>query len=227
MSEEEETHVVPYVDVCFAELVVQAINSYEESKNNEFSRALNKLVEISKKHCSLLLDASVVKTEKISQSDYVMELLKTAIPNHERMIFNIETSNALFIYILEKFATLKAITPTRLFRMKDDWALIFKSTTHTSPPKPFTFNRSYVINEGYSNFVEFENAKVFYNVIKDTVHRFQDRHNQKIRRDNKKRKERELEDFFRCEHDSSLRSLDEYEVSTKEFAYTLFSFATN
>ena len=89
MSEEEETHVVPYVDVYFAELVVQAINSYEESKNNEFSRALNKLVEISKKHCSLLLDASVVKTEKISQSDYVMELLKTAIPNHEKLIFNI------------------------------------------------------------------------------------------------------------------------------------------
>jgi hypothetical protein len=131
-----------------------------------------------------------------------MDLLTLAVTSTEeqqRLTYDITTSNALFVYMLEKYARIKEEgIPTRVFKMTTDWKHIFQATqgTHgcrstTTPSKPLTFNGSFVFLQNFRDFVEYDKAPLIYQVIKETISYYR---RQKSRKESQQHK-RKFEDF--------------------------------
>jgi hypothetical protein len=194
-----------------ASYVVQCIGQYDASHENKLSIELQGLVLLSEEHVNLCLQASVFEMTKKVQRDVVMDLLTLAIPStkdQQPLTYGISTSNALFVYMLEKYARIKEKgIPTRFFKMTADWNYIFQSTSRTTPRKPLTYNGSFVFLENFRDFVDYPKAPVIYQVIKETIHHYQNLKGQKSRRDLQKHNKRKYEDFLRSElvKDSSVQ----------------------
>jgi hypothetical protein len=194
-----------------ASYVVQCIGQYDASHENKLSIELQGLVLLSEEHVNLCLQASVFEMTKKVQRDVVMDLLTLAIPStkdQQPLTYGIGTSNALFVYMLEKYARIKEKgIPTRFFKMTADWNYIFQSTSRTTPRKPLTYNGSFVFLENFRDFVDYPKAPVIYQVIKETIHHYQNLKGQKSRRDLQKHNKRKYEDFLRSElvKDSSVQ----------------------
>jgi hypothetical protein len=129
-----------------------------------------------------------------------------AVPSTEeqqRLTYDINTSNALFVYMLEKYARIKEEgIPTRVFKMTTDWKRIFQATqgtqgcrSTTTPSKPLTFNGSFVFLQNFRNFVEYDKAPLIYQVIKETISHYRRTESKKSRKELEKQNKRKFEDF--------------------------------
>jgi hypothetical protein len=153
---------------------VQCIGQYDASHENKLSIELQGLVHISVEHATSCLKANVVEMTKKVQREVVMDLLTLAIPStekHQLLTYDIRTSNALFVYMLEKYARIKENgIPTRLFKMTTDWNCLFKANhLRTTLRKPSMNHGSFIFIEDFRDFVEYPNAPVIYQVIKETI----------------------------------------------------------
>lgn len=168
---------------------------YDTDNDNALSKELLELVEISVKHGEKQLETNVLNVTKKIKREAVMTLLKEALPSGANLSsgdFSVNTSNALFVYLLEKTAKVKG-NPSRPFKMHDDWNLIFEKTRAN---EIFTKNKSYVFLEAYEANVEYANAKIVYQVIKETFSHYRTLKSQQGRRDVEKMNKRKLEDFL-------------------------------
>lgn len=186
--------------------VVQCIGQYDASHEDKLSIELQGLVHISEEHGSSCLEANVKEMKKKAQRVVVMDLLTLAVTSTEeqqRLTYDITTSNALFVYMLEKYARIKEEgIPTRVFKMTTDWKHIFQATqgTHgcrstTTPSKPLTFNGSFVFLQNFRDFVEYDKAPLIYQVIKETISYYQRQKRIVKSRKESKQQKRKFEDF--------------------------------
>ena len=188
---------------CFAK--------YDTDNDNALSKELLELVQISVKHGEKQLETNALNITKKMKREAVMILLKEALPLGANLCsgdFSVKTSNALFVYILEKSARVKG-NPSRPFIMHDDWYLIFEKTKTN---EILTKNKSFVFVEAYEVHVEYANAKFVYQVIKETFAHYRVLRSQQGRRDAEKMNKRKMEDFL--SHYPSTK-LDDNEVAKK------------
>jgi hypothetical protein len=189
-----------------ASYVVECIGQYDSSHEDKLSIELQGLVHISEEHGDSCLEANIKEMKKKVQRVVVMDLLTLAVPSTEeqqRLTYDINTSNALFVYMLEKYARIKEEgIPTRVFKMTTDWKRIFQATqgtqgcrSTTTPSKPLTFNGSFVFLQNFRNFVEYDKAPLIYQVIKETISHYRRTESKKSRKELEKQNKRKFEDF--------------------------------
>ena len=170
-----------------------SFEKYDIDNANKLSTELFKLVDVSRDHGEIQLKSCIVDVQKKQQRQAVLSLLNDAVPHAANSTspydFGIETSNALFVYLLEKFAKIKGISgpSNRSFKMEDHWDLIFRKTKSN---EIFTKNKSFVFREAFNDSVEFVNdfdAEFVYHVIKDTMTHYRNLKGQTVRREISKR----------------------------------------
>ena len=153
------------------------ISQYDKDNNDKVSKELRTLVSISQEHQELQLKTNVQDLKKVLQRQTVYELIVAARPyvatSSDPKDFSIETSNALFMYMLEKFAKVKgSLAFDRPFKMQDDWNLLFE-TTRTGN-EVLTKNNSFVFRERYENVELFSDPQFVYKEIKSAVKHYRE-----------------------------------------------------
>jgi hypothetical protein len=172
------------------------IVQYDQNNNDVISMELRELVFISQNQQELKLKANFQELEKILKRQTIYNLIVAARPyvatSSDPKDFSIETANALFVYMLEKFARVKGSLPAdRPFKMQHDWNLLFETTRNGN--EVLTKNNSYVFHEVHVNKNEkvelFMNPEFVYKEIKSAVKYYRETRGRKNRSSIKRKRE--------------------------------------